>query len=453
MEIGRDQRRATIPAAICRRAASRRQGRADHRRLRHVKKGFDGRKSMLTLVAYKVFADVAAKGAMFAITVLAARRLAPEAFGVFAIGATVGWLAALGSDFGMQVHVARETARQPSGARRVLRRWLPIRLGAAAAAAIAIGLLLLATGIGGEYRLALLLFTLTYLAAGCFEFLSFFLRGIERTDLESTLILAGRALTLALAVAVLIWRPDVTWLAIALVVPAASRGETGPSVSAPAASSRANEFGRDLVPLGAAAVLAALYFRVDVLLIDAFKGTAAVGLYNAVFRIVEALRLLPAAVMAVALPTVFRASDARPLLRLAAALTVAAAAISLGLWMSAGWMVPVLFGDRFAEAVPAFRILLMAFPLMALNYALTHQLIGWNRHVAYAVLCGWALAVNVVLNIQLIPAWSIAGAAWATVVTEVVLTIGCIAVLLAHRAAERRSPASLPAPEQQVQPS
>jgi O-antigen/teichoic acid export membrane protein len=81
--------------------------------------------------------------------------------------------------------------------------------------------------------------------------------------------------------------------------------------------------------------------------------------------------------------------------------------------------------------VPAFRILLLSFPLMSLNYALTHQLIGWSGHRAYAAICAAALVFNVVLNVRLIPALSIVGAAWSTLLTEMVLTAGCLTVLWA----------------------
>ena len=77
------------------------------------------------------------------------------------------------------------------------------------------------------------------------------------------------------------------------------------------------------------------------------------------------------------------------------------------------------------SAVPAFRILLLSFPLLSLNLALTHQLVGWNGQRAYAAICALALIVNVALNARLIPAWSIEGAAWATLGTEVFLTVGC----------------------------
>ena len=49
-------------------------------------------------------------------------------------------------------------------------------------------------------------------------------------------------------------------------------------------------------------LISALYFRIDVYFIERWQGLEAVGGYNAVFRLVEAMRLLPAAVMAVTFP-------------------------------------------------------------------------------------------------------------------------------------------------------
>jgi O-antigen/teichoic acid export membrane protein len=154
-----------------------------------------------------------------------------------------------------------------------------------------------------------------------------------------------------------------------------------------------------------------------------------VALYNAVFRLVEALRLFPAAVLAVTLPTLCRAHDLRPVARISAGLLTFAVATTAVLWITAPWLIPLVYGVHYDAAVPAFRVLLLSFPLLALNYALTHQLVGWDGQRAYAVLCGLALAVNVALNARLIPAWSIEGAAWATFGTEAFLTMGCVCAL------------------------
>jgi O-antigen/teichoic acid export membrane protein len=104
-------------------------------------------------------------------------------------------------------------------------------------------------------------------------------------------------------------------------------------------------------------------------------------------------------------------------------------AASAGLWIAAPRLIPALYGVEYAAAVPAFRILALSFPLLSLNYALTHQLIAWSGERWYAVTCGAAVLVNVGLNAQLVPARSIEGAAWATLGTEVFLTAACIAGL------------------------
>ena len=165
------------------------------------------------------------------------------------------------------------------------------------------------------------------------------------------------------------------------------------------------------------------------LLVELWNGTHEVALYNAVFRLVEALRLFPAAVLAVTLPALCRATTLRPLVQVSSVVTAFAALVGIAVWTSAGWLIPFLYGAPYAGAVPAFRILLLAFPLMSLNYALTHQLIGWSGHRAYAAVCAAAFVFNVALNARLIPLLSIVGAAWTTVWTEVVLAVGCAGAL------------------------
>jgi O-antigen/teichoic acid export membrane protein len=403
------------------------------------------RRRQAALVAYRAFSDVAGKGAFFLVTLLAARRLSPDAFGLFSLGTTVGWIAAVATDFGIQLHLAREVAQRPDNADRLLRSWLRVRMWTSVLALASVAAGLTVARPASQFSWAILLFTLTYVVNGLIEFLHYFYRGIARSDVESTLTLWQRAAMLVLAVAALWWRPDVIVLGVAMVVPAlatflySSRlarrlartvktsnlavlpGDADPSMPRDALGT--------VIPIGAGIVLSALYFRIDVFLVQASQGTTAVGLYNAVFRLVEALRLFPAAVLAVALPVLFQATSRDVLIKLSSILTAAAIVASAVLWVGADTAIPLVYGSRYGASVPAFRILLLAFPLMSLNYALTHQLIGWHGHRAYAVMCGLALVFNVGVNLKLIPAMGIAGAAWSTVATELIITLGCLLAL------------------------
>ena len=80
------------------------------------------------LVAYKAFADVACKASLFVITVVAARRLSGDGFGIFSLGSTLGWMLAVAADWGMQMHLARAVARAPDNGTRLLTAWLRVRV-------------------------------------------------------------------------------------------------------------------------------------------------------------------------------------------------------------------------------------------------------------------------------------------------------------------------------------
>ena len=395
------------------------------------------------LVAYKAFADLGGKGSLFVITVVAARMLTPEAFGLFGLGTTLGWLVAVLGDFGMQLHVARAIARSPEAAPALLRQWRGVRLVTTIGAAGVMLLGLMLTGIGRPFVLPLATFAAAYSCASLVEFLNYVYRGLSRSDVESTLTIVHRAATLVLALVALVIWPSVTLLALAMLVPSLGAllwswraattiaAETRAASSTwPAESSVLESFSRDVLPVGLGIVLSAVYFRIDVLLVQAWAGIEAVASYNAVYRVIDALRLFPAAVLAVVLPRLCRAADLAPLALVATFVTAFGCVIAAGLWISADRLVPLLFGTRYADGVPPFRILALAFPLLSLNLALTHQLVGWNRQRAYATICGAALVVNVALNAWLIPVWSIEGAAWATLGTEACLTAGCAVALL-----------------------
>jgi O-antigen/teichoic acid export membrane protein len=405
----------------------------------------------LALVAYKAVADTAGKGSLFLITIVAARRLPAADFGAFGLGTTLGWMLAVVTDCGVQMHLARTVARAPHAAPALLRRWWRARV-IAAVAGIAISIVTLALArVSVRLAVPVALFTVVYAATGLIELLNYFYRGISRTDVESTLTIAQRLSTLVFGMAVLVWRPDVNLLAVAMLAPAvgtltwsaAFAPRLASDVAATTSTMEAadmkttdvphDRFVPDVLPIGIGLVLSALYFRIDVLLVQLWVGIEAVASYNSVFRLIDALRLVPAAVLAVVLPRLCRADNLRPLVRVAAAVTAFGVVTAIVLWIGAEPIVSIMFGARYAVAAPAFRVLALSFPLLCLNFALTHQLVGWHRQRAYATVCAVALAVNLVLNAWLIPVLSIQGAAWATLGTELSVTTGCI-VALAGRA-------------------
>lgn len=391
------------------------------------------------LILYRASSEIAGRLAMLAVTVVAARRLSQESFGIFSLASAFGTLVGLATDFGIPMHVARAVAQRPADASQILRRWLRVRIGTAVIVTVLVFVGVLAMP-SKTYAVAILLFALAYILTALVDFLHYFYRGMGRSDVESSLKLWQRSTMVGAGLLALWWTTNLNVLAAATVLPAlatfvfsvwfarrlarqAERGvERHDQQSLP---SLWTEFKRDVLPIGAGILLSTLYFRIDLFLIEHWKGTEAVALYNAALRLLEGVRLLPAAVMAVVLPSLCQATDMGPFRRVSAGLTLFGTALAIVAWTSAGWLVPRVYGSTYAEATQAFRILMLSFPLMSLNYVTTQQLIGWHGQRAYAVVCGLALVLNVGLNAWLVPAYSLEGAAWATLGTEVLVAIGC----------------------------
>lgn len=399
----------------------------------------------VTLVILKAASDVGGKLAVLGVLALAARALTTEAFAYMALASTLGWLLSVATDFGLQMHLAREVARAPEHAGRALWPLMRIRT---RSLLVGVALVIAASCVWLPARIAapFACVAISYLLNSVVEFLNYAYRGLNRSDLESVLNFVQRAITVTLAWVLLKVRPSFAAAAIAVTVPpllamvvsAVMLSRMAPAEVLNTPPESFSDVFRKVAPIGAGVLLSALYFRVDMFLLQHWTGTEAVAHYGAVFRLIDAMRLFPAALLAVLLPVMFRSRDTAFLVKLSIGLTLFGIATSAVLYVAAPIAVPLAFGASYAAATPLFRILLCAFPLFSLNYGLTTQLIGWNGQRDFAVITGLALVSNVALNAMLIPTRGAAGAAWSTVLTEAVLMLACVLALTRARARATR---------------
>jgi O-antigen/teichoic acid export membrane protein len=404
-------------------------------------------------VVLKLLADVGGKAAMLAITVVAARRLNPDPFAILAFAAATGWLLGVATDAGLSMYLARETARKPHRGRPFVLEIIGVRAGLAFVAATIV-LFVTPSLVPRQWRVQFVLVVAAQLCGAMLETIAHYFRGLQRSEIESAIHAAYRLTMLALALVVLWWWRRLDYLAIAMLVPGviaivvsltvAMRlaSQLEPDTSTVTAEEQpwgphsggltARKFFQDIFPLGAAVLISALYFRIDIYFIQQWHGFQPVGGYNAAFRLVEALRLLPAAVMAVTFPLLVQARDTGLVRSIGGKLGIAGVALAAVCAAGAPVIVPAVYGARYEYAVPAFAVLSLALPLFFLNYALTHQVIGWDGHRAYLGIVALALIGNVTANIILVPGRGIVGAAIATVLTEIIVTAGCVYVLARH---------------------
>ena len=397
---------------------------------------------------FKVLADAGGKAVMLVITVVAARQLNPDPFAILALAMATGWLLGILTDAGLSMHLARETARHPRG-RHFVMEIISLRAGLAFLAAT-IAVLVTPYLAPRHWRMQFVLIVLVQLCGAVLETVAHYFRGLQRSEIESAIHAAHRLATLVLALAALWWWRRLDYLAVAMLIPAViamivslgvahSLSRRSGREAAEAEHLTTKQFFIDVFPLGAAALFSALYFRIDVYFIQQWHGFQPVGGYNAAFRLVEGLRLLPAAVMAVTFPLLVQTRDTELVRRIGGGLAIVGLSLAVVCAAAAPVIIPFIYGEFYADAAPAFAVLSLALPLFFLNYALTHQVIGWDGQRAYLAIVVLALIGNIAANLLLVPSRGIVGAAIATVITEIIVTIGCvIALQVQDRGSARR---------------
>ncbi|MBM3673538.1 MAG: flippase [Actinobacteria bacterium] len=191
---------------------------------------------------------------------------------------------------------------------------------------------------------------------------------------------------------------------------------------------------REAAPLALGAALDTVYFRIDIVMLSMLDTDRAVAIYGVAYKFSDLLGAVPLAVAIPALtmmiaawphdPARFRGTFRHALILL----TVAAMGACAGFLVFAEPLVSILYGERYEVAADAARLLVVGqslhfFTLLAFS---TLVAVGRNRLYPIAMLAG--VALNVGLNVALIPEYSYLGSGWATVVTEsmvlVVLGLG-----------------------------
>jgi O-antigen/teichoic acid export membrane protein len=190
---------------------------------------------------------------------------------------------------------------------------------------------------------------------------------------------------------------------------------------------------REALPVAGSRGLRSISFNFDILILGYLFTQSTVGLYAAAYRILT-LPLLGYATLFTALfPTLVRLSvrERRRFVGLGmVVIGVSALAVAAMLWWFAESLLTLLMGPPFAGGASALRVLAWSIPLTAAAGVSRQALIAAGRQRIDLVVVACGAAVNVTLNLLLIPAFGFVGAATATVSAEGVVLVGSLAAFL-----------------------
>jgi O-antigen/teichoic acid export membrane protein len=184
------------------------------------------------------------------------------------------------------------------------------------------------------------------------------------------------------------------------------------------------EWLKEGAPLAIGAALDTIYFRIDILMLSLLDTFRAVAVYGVGYKFSDLLGAVPAAIVTPAMtimvrawpsdPTEFRETFRHTLILL----TVGSVGAAVGFGVFAEPLIIHLYGGTYATGTDAARLLVAGQALhffTALGFV-TLVSVGRNKLYPIATLTG--VALNVALNLVLIPRFSYNGSGWATVITE-----------------------------------
>jgi O-antigen/teichoic acid export membrane protein len=393
------------------------------------------------------------RGCRLVVVVASARVLGQTTFGRFVFASTVTALLALGTDLGLGVWTTRALARNRVDGERVVRVGLALRGLATVPYGLAVaGVAALA--VRGEARAAVALLGVAALV----DHFGAILRGYERFADEAWLNASRAFLTAAAGLVALTVGHSLAGLCAGMAVASLGSCVYGLVTLArfypvPTSPTRSPLIGslvdalrgslnralatialRESLPIWFAGLLSLLYFKVDTLFLRSMAGDSELGAYGAAYKFFEGAMILPFVLLSVTFPQLARAHDDPPaqrrlerqvgLLLLVSGLLAGAACLVGG-----APLVRMVFGDGFDRAVASLRVLALGLPFLYLNFGLTHFLLARDMGRVTTWLALMMLALNVALDIALIPRRAGPGAAWATVLSEVALTACCLGAL------------------------
>jgi O-antigen/teichoic acid export membrane protein len=181
------------------------------------------------------------------------------------------------------------------------------------------------------------------------------------------------------------------------------------------------------VPLGAMAIIASVYYRLDTFLLSVIDSEKAVGYYSAAWRLTEALHIVPAALAATMLPLAAWRGGLDPQ-RLGNAIGLAFRFMALiGVPIVVGSLIlaePILeavYGSALTPAAEAFRILIVTEFIFFFAAVASATLVGLRlvRRVFISQLI--VVPLNAAACVLVLPSHSYNGAAWISLGTEVVV--------------------------------
>lgn len=173
---------------------------------------------------------------------------------------------------------------------------------------------------------------------------------------------------------------------------------------------------------------AGLYFKIDLLIIQYFKGLGQVGIYAAGFKFFEALIFIGASYTIAATPIykqllqINKSAVKNKIIRDSILLFGLGMLVALVSWFVAPFILPLALGKEFVAGVDVFRVVIFALPFLLVSAVCMNVLYLLKKVHWVVTIFVLQIVLNVVGNVIFVPLFSYQASAIITVLCEVLNT-------------------------------
>ena len=192
-------------------------------------------------------------------------------------------------------------------------------------------------------------------------------------------------------------------------------------------------------PIAFTMLLGMIYMRIDQVMLHKMTTDSVLGQYVAAVKVSELLELLPAALMFSIAP-VLSVSFAQPerfrsqIDRAFRYLMVLAGGLCVCMTVGAKTIIWILYGKQFLPAAPLLAVLIWAEIAVFFSAVVVNALIASNKQGLLPLPTLLGAAINIALNLVLIPRYAATGAAWATLISYTMAWMVCLLFIPKTRA-------------------
>ena len=378
---------------------------------------------------------VVAQVALLFIEVMIARNLGATVYGIFATTYAFTVLATFIVDFGSTWWTIQEGSRRPAELPSLLGNSLVLKTVTFVVLFFVVVIAIFAAPVPPDVRLFVAIFGLYALGIATQDSLSAVYAA--RQDMHVNAVFQALSPVAILAVYLIVTANGLSLvdIAVAYVAGAAAvavvwliwtsrrmeiRGDIRSSI----------QLAFDSYHYGLTGILRQIFYRTDVVMIAFIAGVAEAGLYAAAMKFLDLFYKVPVLVGRVVLPALFAGSHNQIAEKFenlvsgyARMLVSIGAGAALMTFLAAEKLVALVFGSEYSSSVFVLQILSLAMALKCMMTVSEGVLSSLDRHMERWSSLGFAVILNVILNLFLIPHLGGVGAAIATIASGVALVV------------------------------